>query len=90
MFTWVPRVNTVFVPMMASRLMLSLKKAAIEPNVPWSLKTMSDSGRRTTLETIHFASWALDGSHEISGIPTLPSGRDIELESISRLPRDRG
>ena len=78
--TFLRRVNTVFVPVMASRLMLSLKKAAIEPAGQWSLETMSNCGRAGT-QTIHFASRAFDMSHEIS------NGEDVELESI---PRNRG
>lgn len=71
--------------MMASRLMLSLKKAATMPELPWSLETMNNSGRR-----ISFAPRKLPGGlQEISEIYILPVGGDIELESLSRSPKDR-
>lgn len=78
------RVNTVFVPVMASRLMLSLKKAAAKPTVPWSLTTMTNSGKGKTPEigTIRFASWTLSGSQEISGTLSPSNEGDVELESM--------
>ncbi|KAF9783518.1 hypothetical protein BJ322DRAFT_1110412 [Thelephora terrestris] len=75
-------VDIVFVPIMASRLMLSLKKAANEPHGPWSVETMTDSGRATRrMETIRFASRAFDESHRTSETLSSPNGEDIELES---------
>ena len=35
------RVDLTFVPIMAARLMLSLKKAVVQPTEPWSLNTMA-------------------------------------------------
>lgn len=72
---------------MASRLMLSLKKAAIEP--AWSLTTMTGLDRGMTLEdgtgTIRFASRMLDGSQEIlEETHALPNEGDIELEPMPR------
>lgn len=84
------RVNTIFVPIMVSRLMLSLKKAAVGSAATWSLATLTDFGRGTSLGTIHFASRAPGGSREALETPTLPNGGDIELEPMPRLPRDRG
>lgn len=80
------RVNLVFVPVMASRLMLSLKKAAVEPAGQWSLQTMTDHGRRATMhaETVRFASRAFGVSQEIS------NGGDIELEPLPRSSRSHG
>ena len=80
----------MFIPIMASRLMLSLKKASVAPAGQWSLDTMSSlSGREPRRgETIHFASRALESNQilETLDLSTL-GGRDIELES-SRLPQD--
>ena len=73
------RVNTVFVPTMASRLMLSLKKAAVEPYAPWSLSTMtnySSGGTTPELVTIHFA------PQEIPEPLVPPNEGDIELEPM--------
>ena len=83
------RVNTIFVPTMASRLMLSLKRAAAEPYAPWSLSTMTDFGRGTTpeLRTIHFAPRTLNGRQEISESLVPQNERDVELQSMG--VRDR-
>ena len=77
---------------MASRLMLSLKKASTEPDI-WTLSTMGEfrMGRSPTqATTIHFASHGSDTSGEIS--ETLPSQNeeDVELDYVPQLPRDRG
>jgi len=75
----------MFLPIMTSRLMLSLKKVATEPMGMWSLSTMGP-GRGT----IHFASDVFDGSQGIS--ETLPpqNEEDVELDSVPRLSRDSG
>lgn len=80
---------TIFIPVMASRLMLSLKKASIEPGGQWSVDTMSSlSGREPRGETIHFASRVFESNQipETLDLSTL-GGRDTELESMSRLPQ---
>ncbi|KAF9648038.1 hypothetical protein BDM02DRAFT_3116104 [Thelephora ganbajun] len=80
-------VTVVFTPIMASRLMLSLKKAAIEPALSWSLETMTLSGHgtgtRPGVGTLHFASRTYDVSHQTSGTLTPPDEGDVELESTS-------
>ena len=81
--------NTILVPIMASRLMLSLKKATTGPDMSWSLRTMSETGGAAAFGTIHFASCTIGGPHEVSEAPTPPNAGDIELESIPRVPRDR-
>ena len=60
--------NTIFVPVMASRLMLSLKKAAVEPKGVWSLETMNtmSQGELTEDGTIRPTLRASSGLHEIS------------------------
>ena len=69
---------------MASRLMLSLKKAAIGPAMPWSLATMTNFGRGMSQEvrTVRFAPRTLSRSRETSETPNLPNEGDIELVSI--------
>jgi len=63
---------------MASRLMLSLKKAATEPNGQWSLETMNDpsSGGLAGDGGIRFASQVPGESDEISEDPTPPNEED--------------
>ena len=76
---------------MASRLMLSLKKASVKPAGQWSLDTMSSSSGREPRggETIRFASRAFDSNQipETLGLSTL-DGRNVELESMSGLSQD--
>ncbi|KAF9652176.1 hypothetical protein BDM02DRAFT_3109597, partial [Thelephora ganbajun] len=84
--------NTILVPVMASRIMLSLKKAAVEPRGTWSLTTMGDSGRGMPPEdeTLHFASRVPGRSGQVLETPTLPNEVYIELESAPRRPQNRG
>ena len=80
----------MFLPIMASRLMLSLKKVATEQMGLWSLSTMGDLRRgRPDRGTIQFAS-PFGESYETS--ETLPPSNEeeIELDSVPKLPRDRG
>lgn len=76
------------VPIMASRLMLSLKKAAAEPAEPWSLATMSDlnSGGPPRSGTLRFAPRTHDASEKTSETPSALE-EAIELETI---PQNRG
>ncbi|KAF9648022.1 hypothetical protein BDM02DRAFT_2449903 [Thelephora ganbajun] len=77
----------VIIPIMVSRLMLSLKRAAIEPTLPWSLATMTLSshgtGTRPGVGTLHFVSRTFDVSHGIPRTLTPPDEEDVELESMS-------
>ena len=76
--------------MMASRLLLSLKRAAAEPFGQWSLSTMTNRNRGATAElvTIQFASRPLNVSREASETTTVPPDEgEIELEYID-IPRD--
>ena len=73
----------MFLPMMACRLMLSLKRAASEPTDVW---TLSNSGRVRPMDmngTIQFVAPTLD----ISGTLAELNGEDLELGPISRPPR---
>jgi len=70
---------------MASRLMLSLKKAAVRPKEVWSLETMTNlSGERSA--AIRFASQVPGGLRETPPIFVVPSGEDVELGPMPRLP----
>ena len=82
----------MLLPTMASRLMLSLKKAASEPPELWSISTMGDFGRGGSIGdgTLQFGSRTFDASHEISGIVPPPDEEGIELDSVPRLSQDRG
>ena len=78
----------MLVPLMSSRLMLSLKEAAAEPTEPFSLATITDltSGGSSAdgSQGIRFKSPAVDVSHGTSEIPPSPKEEDIELDSMSR------
>lgn len=76
----------MFLPVMTSRLMLSLKKAATEPTGLWSLETMGDHRRGS----IQFASHVFDVSHETSESFPPPDEEGIELDFMPQIPRDRG
>ena len=92
MSTHVPRANGIIIPIMVSRLMLSLKKAAAEPTGLWSIATMESTNRGMRPEdgTLHFASKAPGGPHQISEITSLPDGGAIELGSMSKASRGSG
>lgn len=79
------RSHSMFLPIMTSRLMLSLKKVATEPTGMWSLSTMARERG-----TIHFASYGFGVSHEISETLPPPNEEGVELDSVSHLPRDSG
>ncbi|KAF9783339.1 hypothetical protein BJ322DRAFT_1022033 [Thelephora terrestris] len=77
--------HTIFLPMMACRLMLSLKKAASEPRGMWTLTNEgTENGRGIfTDRSIRFG----DAPGEISDTTTSPSGGDVELWAVTRSPR---
>ena len=68
---------------MASRLMLSLKKA-IQPKDPWSLQIMTttNQGRPTGDGTINFAPRVPRGLDGILRAPVVPNEEDMELDSV--------
>jgi len=82
------RANTILIPVMASRLMLSLKKATAQPKILQSLDTMTSIGRGRSAgdETTNFAPRVLIGLHETSRAPVAPSGGDMELGAMPRSP----
>ncbi|KAF9646677.1 hypothetical protein BDM02DRAFT_3188645 [Thelephora ganbajun] len=79
---------TIFGPVMVSRLMLSLKKAAVDPKAQWSLETMSNLSRRKSTRdgTVRFAPSAPDRPHEISVTWDPPDEEDIEFDVMLRFP----
>lgn len=81
--------HAIFLPMMACRLMLSLRKAASETTELWSLSNTSQGGRRrSTGGNIEFVGF--DTSCETSDSRPSPSEADVELGSLPRLPQDSG
>jgi len=74
--------GTVLVPIMASRMMLSLKKAAVDPNGMWSLSTMSDHDQAGD-GTVHFASRVPSGLGQTSGSSMLPNEEGVELGPVT-------
>ena len=85
------RANSVLVPVMASRLMLSLKKAAAQPKIPWSLKTMTiiSQGRITEGGIINSPPRVPGEWHEISRVPAAPNEGGVELCAMHRSTRNR-
>lgn len=86
--------GTILVPLMVSRLMLSLKKATVEPTEVWSLSTLASLSQGTTLSegTVRFAPHVPGGSDDALGNPSSPSFVDdgVELEPIApSTPNDR-
>lgn len=82
------RTHVMFLPMMASRLMLSLRKAASEPTGLWSLSKTTRGGWRSTGGDVEFI-----GHHtpcETSDSRPSPSEADVELGSLPRLARKSG
>lgn len=86
------RAATMFVPIMASRLMLSLKKASIEPTGLWSLETMSSlsAGGSQRVRALHFAS-RISTSHQTSETldRSVSEEEDIELNSVFQASQNR-
>ena len=81
------RPHPIFVPIMATHLMLSLKKAAAEPTGPWSIATMTDvSTGRPPDEAPRFTSRIFGASRETS---TPPNEGDVELDSLPSVLRNR-
>jgi len=85
------RANTVLIPVMASRLMLSLKKATVQPKILWSLDTMTSTGRGRSAGDgpITFAPTIFRRLHETSRAPVAPNEGDMELGAMSQLPPNR-
>ena len=70
---------------MASRLMLSLKKASVQPKAVWSLETMTNPGSGTPTEEarVRFAARVPGGSHEN---PLTPADLDEEGIELGATP----
>ncbi|KAF9787197.1 hypothetical protein BJ322DRAFT_707057 [Thelephora terrestris] len=82
--------NTMLVPLMASRLMLSLKKAAVEPARMGTASITDNPGRLSVMtRSIQFSSRVPRGFPEVPGAPVSPrlhEGDVLELGSVSRTP----
>jgi hypothetical protein len=70
----------VLIPVMASRLMISLKKAGSGPTELRSLQV---------IESLCFTPQTLEGSHGISGNSSASNQEDMEVDSTLRRPRNR-
>ena len=75
---------------MASRLMLSLKKAAAGPQVVWSLEIMTNPSWGSTVEeaTLRFAPRVSGGRHELSLVSAGRDEEDVELDPVPRMLRN--
>ena len=80
----------ILTPVMASRLMLSLKKATVQLNKPWSLDTMAtiDLGMPAEGGVNYPAQRMHEGSHQIQPALAAPNEEDIELDAVPPLPQD--
>lgn len=74
----------MLLPIMASRLMLSVKRATAEPAGLWSLSTMAESGREKPSEsdTVQFVPQMFGVSCESPEDPTPPNEAEIELDPL--------
>lgn len=85
--------SMMFIPTMASRLMLSLKKASVEPKGPWYFSTMSSAGGRGSPESgnLGFTPQTSSGTREVrETLGPLPSNEGvIELDFVLPLSQHR-
>lgn len=76
---------------MASRLILSLKKAGSQRAELWSLPIIDLNPVNSTGDgNARFASRILDELHETSEASSTLNQEGMELKSVLRLPRNRG
>jgi len=82
----------MFLPVMTSRLMFSLRKAAVKRAGPPAPSAMghSDRERLPGDGTFRFVPERTDVSHGASESLASPIGEVMELDPVPRLPRDRG
>jgi hypothetical protein len=83
----------MLVPLMASRLMLSLKKAALEPARMGAASIMDNPGLSVMTRSIQFSSRVPRGFPDITGTPVgtrAYEGDVLELSAVSRTPRKDG
>ena len=78
------RTNLILIPVMVSRLMISLKKVTAQAKMPWSLDTMTtiSLGRSTGDGTVDSAPRVPGGLHETSQASAAPNGEDMELGAM--------
>lgn len=81
----------VIIPVMASRLMISLKKAGSKHTGPRSLPTIDlDPTNSTSNESMRFAPQVFGELHGVSETSPTPNQEDVELDSALRWAQDRG
>lgn len=74
----------LLIPIMASRLMISLKKATAQAKIPWSLDTMTtiSLGRSTEDGVVNSTPRVPGGLHEISLTSAAQNEEDMELGAM--------
>ena len=71
----------VLIPIMASRLMLSLKKAVVDSRVSWSPSVMADPGQERPAGGVRFEAGVPGGLDGTPGISISPNEEGVELQS---------
>ena len=76
----------MLIPLMASRLMLSLKKSAVESASMCTLSSMASPGSSAMSRAMRFSSRVPGGPPEVPGTPASPGffEEGVELGSVSR------
>lgn len=76
---WSHRIHATFLPIIVSRLIFSLRRAAAKEAESWDLSAVGDScmGGLPETEPLRFAYW-LDVSYEASGALAPPNG-EVQL-----------
>jgi len=75
----------VLIPIMASRLMLSLKKAVVDSKLSWSPSVMADLGQGRPVGGIRFESGVPGGLDGVPGISISPNEEGVELQSLDSI-----
>lgn len=84
-------VNTIFIPVMASRLMLSLRRAGANPEGVAHHESLTNTSRgRLGDEEMIRSGTRVPRPHEKRLSSTVPFSGDIELDVVLRQPQNRG
>jgi len=75
----------VLIPIMASRLMLSLKKAVVDSRLSWSPSVMADLDQGRPVGGIRFESGVPGGLDRVPGISVSPNEEGVELQSLDSI-----
>ena len=78
------RAGTIFVPVMASRIMLSLKKLSAQPKTPWCLETLTAAshGRSTEDGVVHLTLRLPGRQRKTPQNSMAPSEEGVELDGV--------